>query len=307
MSTYKRRDFLKLGSGLLAGLAIGPVACNSSGNSEGDQGADTTALEPAMPATAPLAAFGIQLYTLRDIIGNDTKTVLKDLAGYGYKQVEGYEGPKGIFWGMTNTEFKSYMDELGMSFVSSHCDIEKNFEKKAAEAAAIGMKYLICPYKGPQKSIDDFKKFADEFNAKGAICKKAGIRFAYHNHDYSFKEVDGQLPQTVMMDNTDPDLVDFEMDIYWVVAAGADPQAWMQKYPNRFRLCHVKDRSKTPVEDNGKNSVDLGTGSIDYPTILKTAKTNGVEYFIVEQEFYPNGSPLDAAKVDAAYMKKLTI
>ncbi|MET0394680.1 MAG: sugar phosphate isomerase/epimerase [Chitinophagaceae bacterium] len=302
MSNFKRRDFLKLGTGLLGGFAIGAMACNNNADNK-SPGADTTG--KAGPGAAALAAFGLQLYTLRDDFPKDPKGVLKQVAGMGYTQVEGYEGPQGIFWGMSNTDFKKYTDELGISMVSSHCDISKDFEKKAAEAAAIGMQYLMCPWKGPQKSIDDFKRFADEFNAKGEICKKAGLRFAYHNHDYSFKTIDGQLPQEVMMANTDPALVDFEMDIYWVVTAGADPEAWLKKYPNRFRSCHIKDRSKTPVADEGKNSCDLGTGTIDFAKILKTARDNGMQYYIVEQEAYPNGTPLEAVKVDAAYMKAL--
>ncbi len=91
------------------------------------------------------------------------------------------------------------MDDLGMNIVSSRSDITKDFEKKAADAAAIGLKYLICPWIGPQKSMDDYKKAADNFNKKGEICKSNGIRFAYHNHDYSFKLLDGQMPQDVMM------------------------------------------------------------------------------------------------------------
>lgn len=304
MSQYKRRDFLKVGSGLLAGLAIVPVACGNMNSDNKTSGVDS---EANAVTPAALAAFGIQLYTLRDEMPKDPKGVLKQLSSFGYKQIEGYEGEQGLFWGMSNTDFKKYMDDLGMSFVSSHCNIDKDFEKKANEAAAIGMKYLMCPWKGPQKSIDDFKRFADDFNKKGEICKKAGLRFAYHNHDYSFKTIDGQLPQEVMMANTDSSLVDFEMDIYWVVAAGADPEAWFKKYPDRFKACHIKDRSKTPGTDNGKNSVDLGTGSIDFAKILKTAKENGMQYYIVEQEAYPNGSSIEAAKVDAEYMKKLVI
>jgi sugar phosphate isomerase/epimerase len=208
---------------------------------------------------------------------------------------------------MGNKGFKKYMDELGMTIISSHCDISKDFEKKANEAAEIGMKYLFCPWKGPQKKLDDFKKFADEFNACGEICKKAGIRFGYHNHDYSFKELEGQIPQDVMMKNTDPALVDFEMDIYWVVAAGHNPVDWFKKYPNRFTACHVKDRSKTPGPDNGKNSTDLGKGTIKFGEILKEGMKLGLQYPIVEQEFYPIGTPLQSVKVDADYMKKLKV
>lgn len=249
--------------------------------------------------------FGIQLYTLRDIIGNDTRNVLKQLAAYGYTQIESYEGPGGMFWSMGHKGFRDYMHELGLTLVSSHCDIHKDFERKAAEAAEIGMKYLICPWIGPQKSADDYKRFAETFNQKGEICRQNGIRFAYHNHDYSFKDTEGQNPQEILLKFTEPGLVDFEMDIYWVVTAGVNPEDWFRKYKNRFRLCHIKDRSRTPVADNGKNSVDLGTGSIDWKKTLKAAVKNGMQYFIVEQEAYPNGSSLDAAKKNAAYLKKL--
>lgn len=290
-----RRKFLKQTAGIGSGLAIASVLGTSLFDND------------FFEERKKLKAFGLQLYTLRDDLPKDPKGVLQQVASFGYKQIESYEGKDGMFWGMGHTGFKKYMDELGMTIISSHCDIEKDFEKKAAEAAAIGMKYLICPWKGPQKSIDDYKKFADQFNQKGEICKKNGIRFAYHNHDYSFKAMNGQLPQDVMMAGTDASLVDFEMDMYWVATAGEDIEAWLKKYKNRFRLCHIKDRSKSPVADNGKNSVDVGTGVLDFAKILKTAKANGMEYYIIEQEAYPGGSPLNASKVCAEYMKKVKI
>ena len=178
-------------------------------------------------------------------------------------------------------KFKNELDNMGMKIVSSHCDISKDFERKAAEAGEIGMKYLICPSKGPQKSIDDFKRFADEFNKCGEIANKHGIRFAYHNHDYSFKAMNGGIPQDVMMDMTDPKLVDFEMDIYWVVSSGADPIEWLKKYPNRFKLCHIKDRAKNAAPTNFDASVDLGLGSIDFKSILAEGKKYGFKYHIV--------------------------
>jgi len=306
---FKRREFLRLTANLAAGMAIVPLACNSSSNGEkakDSEMADTTATpNTTTEAGAALTSFGLQLYTLRDDLPKDPKGVLKQVSTFGYKQIEGYEGKDGMFWGMSNTDFKKYMDDLGMVFISSHCDINKNFEKKAADAAAIGMKYLICPYKGPQKKLDDFKKFADEFNQKGEICKKNGIRFAYHNHDYTFKELEGQMPQDVLMNGTDPALVDYELDMYWVVAAGQDVETWLKKYSNRFRLCHVKDRTKGATE--AADSCTLGEGSIDFPKLLKTASQNGMEYYIVEQEKYEGTTPLKAAEADAEYMKKLRI
>ena len=287
---YKRREFLKMSGNLAAGLAIIPFGSKFMFNSNrGNRKAKSL--------------YGLQLYSLREDMPKDPKGVLKQVASFGYKQVEGFEGPMGIYWGMSNTEFKKYMDDLGMNFLATHCNIDKDFEKKAAEAAEIGMKYLICPSRGGRKTVDDFKKVAEDFNAKGEICRKNGIRFAYHNHEYGFKEIDGQFPQDIMMKNTDPALVDYEMDIYWVITGGQDPIAWLKKYPNRFRLGHVKDRIKGATE-RGASCV-LGTGSIDYPKLIKDAKAAGMEYFIVEQERYDNTTPLEAAKADALYMEKL--
>jgi sugar phosphate isomerase/epimerase len=286
----KRNEFLKLSGGLaLAGLAS-------------KSGFATLASEEKK-----LKNFGIQLWSVRDDLAKDPKGVLSQLASYGYKQIESFEGSTGMFWGMTNKEFKAHMDKVGSKIISSHCDITKDFEKKAAEASEIGMKYLICPWKGPQKDIDAFKKFADEFNQKGEICKKNGIRFAYHNHDYSFVNMNGEMGQDVMMKNTDPNLVDFELDMYWVVAGGQDIEAWLNNYPKRFRLCHVKDRKKGATATEKDASVVVGTGSIDYPKILKTAKKQGMEYYIVEQEKWEGTTPMQAAQADAAYMKNLSI
>lgn len=284
-----RRDFLKTTGTLTSGLLIARSAFS---------------MDEPFTSNAAIKKFGLQLYSLRDDLPKDPKGVLKQVASFGYKQVESFEGKQGMFWGMTNKEFKTYMDELGMTIVSSHCNMNTDFETKAAQAGEIGMKYLICPYLGPQKSIDDYKKAAEKFNACGDICKKNGLRFAYHNHGYSFNAIDGVLPQDVMMQNTDATLVDFQMDIYWVVTAGADPIAWINKYPGRFKLCHIKDRKKGADAKDTDASTDVGTGGIDFKKILKTASGKGMQYYIVEQERYDNSTPLKSAAVDAAYMKK---
>ncbi|MBO9620388.1 MAG: sugar phosphate isomerase/epimerase, partial [Niabella sp.] len=165
----------------------------------------------------------------------------------------------------------------------------------------------ICPWVGPQKTLDDYKKLAEEFNQAGAICKKNGIRFAYHNHDYSFTLQDGQYPQDIFMKHTDKSLVDFEMDIYWVVTAGQDPIAWLKKYNGRFRLCHIKDRKKgvPPTKGEPNLSVIVGTGSINFKKILAAARAEGMKHYIVEQEAYEK-TPLQCVKEDALYLKKLT-
>jgi len=290
MST-NRRTFLKMGG--LSALAMAAPVKKMATNVLNEMAENY--------AAGDLQKFGLQLWTVKEDMAKDPKQTLKAVASFGYKQLESFEGKMGMFWGMTNKEFKKYCDSIGTKIISSHCDINTNFEQKAAQAAEIGMDYLICPYKGPQKDIDAFKKFAEQFNKCGEICKKNGIRFAYHNHDYSFKPIDGQVPQVVMMNDTDPNLVDFEMDIYWVVAAGENPQEWLRKYSHRFKLCHVKDLTSTA--NGGHESCILGKGTIDYPAILKTAKDNGMKYYIVEQEAFTGTTPLESAKADAAYMK----
>ncbi len=288
--TIKRRNFLKTAGGFAAGIAFTPYACSNSGSTETSNQMTKT--------------FGLQLYTLRDDFPRDPKGVLAKVASYGYKQIEGYEADRGLFWGMTNKELKAYMDELDMKLVSSHCDIDNDFERKAAEAAEIGMEYLICPWR-MQQSLDDYYAVAEDFNAKGEICKQNGIKFAYHNHAYTFTEMDGKMPHDLLMDNTDPSLVEHEMDIYWVVTAGQDPIEWIKKYPNRFTLSHMKDRMKGT--DEAEATCTLGTGLIDFPSIVKAGRANGMKHFIVEQERYEGTTPLQSAEDNAAYMSTLNI
>ena len=284
---YKRREFLKLSGHIATGLVLAPIACKLMPKETGD-----------------IKEFGLQLYTLRDVLPKDPRGVLKEVSLAGYKQIESYEHSElGMFWGMSNKDFKSYLNGLDMNIVSSHCDINKDFQKKVDDAAAIEMKYLICPSIDAQKTADDYKKYAEQFNQCGEICKKAGIRFAYHNHDHDFKTVDGQIAQDIYMQHTDPSLVDFEMDIYWVVTAKQDPEEWLKKYSNRFHLCHIKDRIKGTTEREA--SCALGEGSIKFSKILKTAQDNGMEYFIVEQERYDNSTPIQSIRIDAEYMKGL--
>lgn len=294
---YNRRKFIQLGGGLAAGVALASLGCNTAAKTSGNTGNGGR--------VDPTKLFGIQLYTLRDDMPKDPKGVLKQLSDFGYRQIESYEGQQGMFWGMSNTAFKSYLDSLSLTIVSSHCDYKKDMERKAAEAAAIGMNYLICPWLGPQKSLDDFKKAADDFNKAGEICKKNGIRFAYHNHDYSFTRQEGEFPQDVMMTRTDAGLVDYEMDIYWVVTAGESPEAWIKKYPNRFRLAHIKDRAKNTPASEKFASCTLGEGVIDYGSIIKVSRQNGMEYLIVEQEKYEGTTPLKSSEANARYMNKI--
>lgn len=308
MTGFNRRKFIeRTAKGMLVAAVTGELlGCSHPGKStraEKESGTTTN-------TTGNLGDFGLQLYTLRDVIDADPKATLKKVADMGYKQIEGYEGSQGIFWGMSNTAFKSYLDSIGLTMVSTHLNINQDFEKKAAEAGAIGLKYLTCPSLGNEMAMTDdaWKKAADLFNEKGKVCQKQGLRFAYHNHDPAFKrKSDGTLPIETLLKNTDPSLVDFEMDIYWVVTGGEDPVNWLNNYPNRFTLCHVKDRkSGIPISERDA-SVNLGDGGIDFKTILAAARKMGMKYYIVEQEKYEGTTPLDAARADAEYLKRIVI
>jgi sugar phosphate isomerase/epimerase len=257
-----------------------------------------------------LPGLGIQLYMVKEDMEKDTPGTLKKLGAMGYNQIESYGGSKGMFWGMRNTEFKKLAEGYGLSLISSHYNDEPGgFEQQAEKAAEAGMKYLICPWKGPQKSIDSFKRFADEFNKNGEICKKHGMRFGYHPHDYPYKKVDGQLPIDVLLAHTDKDLIDFQMDFYYTVTEGQDPEAYIKKYSHRFRLCHMRDvlKKRLPKGSEEESACDLGQGIINYPHLLSTGLDNGMQYFFVEQSRFHNETPLQSAKVNIDYLKKLRL
>ncbi len=289
--THSRKDFLKQSALLTGGVMLSNLFSNQ--------------LFAEDLSCKKVKKFGIQLYCLKDEMPKDPKGILQQLSNFGYRQIESYEGSEGMgmFWGMKPTEFKSYLESLNLEAVSSHCDWNKDFEKKAADAASAGLKYLICSWIGPQETEDGYKKFADEFNVKGEICRKNGIRFAYHNHDYSFKQFNGKYPQDILLKNTDPNLVDFQMDLYWVVTAGADPIKFIDENSSRFTLFHVKDRIKNSTEHDA--SCTLGKGSIEYDKIIKSIKKLNKKYLIVEQERYDGTTAIDAARENAAYLKAL--
>lgn len=253
--------------------------------------------------------FGLQLYTLRDILPKDPKAVLKQVSLLGYKHIESYEHDQlGMFWGMTPADFRKLMDDLDMKIISSHCRIDKEFERKAEQAAGIGMKFLVCPSLENENNmtLEVCKKTADLFNSKGTICQSKGLRFAYHNHEKTFiAGKDNLIPQQFFLENTDPSLVDYEMDIYWVSYAGQNPEIWLKKYPNRFKMMHVKDRNtKAPPSKRNAFSV-LGKGSLDLPSILHAAKGSGTEYFFVEQDESNDIPVMEVIRKNADYMKNI--
>lgn len=286
-----RRKFLKLGVMVGAGAALMPLQfCSPSKKAVGQ---------------SQLSKFGIQLYSVKDEMAKDAKATMKTLASDGYKQFEGFDGGKGVLWGMEPKEFKSFTGDLGVKMVASHANVFEDLDQQAEAAKIAGLEYLICPYIGAQKSVDEYKNMAEKFNEAAQTLKSHGLKFAYHNHDYTFKMMDGVLPQDILMEETDPSLVDFEMDMYWVYVAGVDPVGYLAKYPNRFKLCHLKDAGKDQGNPH-ERGVLLGQGEIPFAELVRKSQSLGMEYFIVEQEQFDGTNPLEAAQKNAVYLNNFT-
>ncbi len=250
-------------------------------------------------AKGTLKKYGCQLYSVRDQMPKDPKGTMEKLAKMGYKQFESYS--KDPFWGMSAPEAKAFLKSIGVDMVSTHLGLGDITDEMAAKAAEVGLKYLICPAIGPQKGEEGWKKKADEFNAKGELCRKHGLKFGYHNHSYSFESKDGVVGQDILLAGTDPGLVRFELDIFWIEAAKVSSVEHLTKYKGRYDLCHIKQM----ISDNPKpKQGNLSDGLIDYARVLGAAKKSGIKYFYVEQEEYPIDS-LTSMEVDAGYMKQL--
>ncbi len=169
-------------------------------------------------------------------------------------------------------------------------------------AKEIGNQYLVCVYIPPEErqSLDDYRRFAELFNEVGETCRRSGIQFAYHNHDFEFQPTNGKIPFQVLLEETDASLVQIEIDLYWITKAGAEPFEYFEAYPGRFPLFHVKDMDDTPKGF----FTEVGRGVIDFPKIFSRADQAGVKHFIVEQDETP-GSPFDSARISFDYLKAL--
>lgn len=295
----KRRKFIQLSSAIGVGALLPLQFCSPKKENSNIQ------LPSFSAGKGTLSEIGVQLISVRSAMAKDPQGTIKKLAQFGYNYIESFDGGKGIYWGMGNKDFKSFLDDLGLNIYSSLVKKLDELEQHAKDAADIGIKYLICPWAGPQKNMDGYKTLADDFNNMGEICKQNGVKFAYHNHGYSFMNLDGEIPQDYLMDNTDPDLVDFELDFYWAYSAGQDPVKYLEKYPNRFVLGHIKDKDGNVDRFEPNGSTLIGEGVIDFRKMLRTGMDNGMQYFLVEQERFVGNTPTEAAEKNAAYMRNL--
>ncbi len=245
--------------------------------------------------------FGCQLFSVRELMPKDPKGTMEKLAQMGYKLFESYS--KDPFWGMKPDECKAYLNTIGVRMVSTHAALPIITEDFAKGAADAGLEYVICPSIGPQKGLEAWKARAVDFNNKGELCAKYGLKFGYHNHSYSFAFTNGLKGQKVLLEETKPELVCFELDMCWSEAAGENTIQHLKEYGSRYQLCHVKQLiEKDPKPKQG----DLADGIIDYPKLLSAARANGMKYYLVEQEQYPVDA-ITSMRSDATFMKGLKI
>lgn len=272
--------------------------------------------------------FGIQLWTVKEDMAKDKIATLQLLSDYGYEIIESFTGEEGLFWGMKPKDFQILLDDLGMKLLSSHIDpkftVEKDsedeFKQLVEDAASIEMTHLFNPYPGLQEDSADWYMIAEGLNRQGEICKAAGLTMGYHNHNHEFiLTPDGDLPFDILLKNTNPDLVEFELDMYWAVWAKQDPISLFNNNPNRITFAHFKDlygpeKVQQLLDDPNEirteewavqASTVLGTGQIDFEEILNVGSKNGLQTLIVEQERFDGSSPLEDAKKNAEFMKNL--
>lgn len=251
-----------------------------------------------MASSRASAKTGLALYTIRDAMGKDPAAALAATAETGYDWIEAADHRDGKFYGMKPKEFGKLVKKCGLIPVSSHSGLRpENYERMIDDAAEAGMKYIMLPsLPGDWSStIDGYQRAADFFNKAGERSKKAGIAFGFHNHQVEFHEINGRVPYDILLEQSDPKLVTFEIDLAWITAAGKDPVAYFKKYPGRFEVWHLKDLSPE------KQDATLGEGIIDFRPIMAEARTAGMKYWFIEQDNCRTHTPMESIKISRDY------
>ena len=298
---HTRRSFLKSTSLYSAGLLAAP------------------SLFARGAAEKPV--IGLQLYTVRDAMSTDVAGTLAKVAHIGYNSVEGatYNDGKENFYGMDARTFLGILKNNGLVMRSCHYrygedskgatltngvfngTILHDWDRAVEDAHTLGLQYMVCAWLSePERgSLDHYKKMAANFNIAGEKCRKAGIQFCHHNHDFEFSAQGGTYPYDILLNDTDPHLVKMELDLYWATKAGQDPIKLFNAHPGRFPLWHLKDMDKTPKQ----YFTEVGNGVIDFKKIFTHKATAGMKYFFVEEDFCP-GSPFDSITRSYQYVRQ---
>ncbi|MBV5314245.1 MAG: sugar phosphate isomerase/epimerase [Prolixibacteraceae bacterium] len=272
-----RRDFLRTSSLILAGGLMGNQMLHASVADNGKK------------------AIGLQLYSLRDAMKVDVLGTLKQVADMGYTTLEAANYGDGKIYGMTPADFKKAIKDMGMKMTSAHLggpnytkethNQAMDWWKKALEDhLEVGVKFMVKPGMPTLKTLDELKVWCDFYNSIGELTTASKVQFGYHNHSHEFEKTEGEIIYDFMIKNTDPKKVFFEMDVYWVMRGGYKAVDYMNKYPDRFPVLHIKDEK------------EIGeSGQLDFKSIYETAYKNGLKDSFVEVERY-NFDPIVSVK-----------
>jgi sugar phosphate isomerase/epimerase len=245
-----------------------------------------------------LGAIGLQLYTVRDEMKKDFFGTLAKVARIGYKEIE-FAG----YFGNDARAVRAALKLNGLVSPAAHIGfpvLGKEWDKVIEDSLTIGQHYVVCPWIDEKlRTIDGYKQVAELFNKAGEQAKKAGLQFGYHNHDFEFPPIDGQIPYDLLLKETDPKLVVMEMDVYWTKHGGKDPLAYFRKYPGRFPLLHIKD-----MDAQGK-MVDVGKGVIPWKTILGKRSIAGTKHIFVEHD--QPADPIASIRDSYRYLHSLAV
>ncbi|KMM36779.1 sugar phosphate isomerase/epimerase family protein [Guptibacillus hwajinpoensis] len=244
-------------------------------------------------ANIPVA---VQMYTLREECEKDFVGTLEKVAEIGYQGVE-FAG----YYGMLAKDLKKVIDQLGLKAVSSHIPLDSLQEDLLSVIAyqrEIGSNKIVCPFIAPeQRTEEGYSELIRSLNDIGQECSKEGITLSYHNHDFELERLrNGKTALETILDETNPEWVKAEFDIYWLTRAGEDPVEWMRRYQDRTPLVHLKDMTT----DGEKVFAELGTGGVDLNAVLNQGNASNVEWWIVEQDRC-NRSPLESIEISMNY------
>jgi sugar phosphate isomerase/epimerase len=244
------------------------------------------------PSLGQLDRIGLQLYTVRQAMHDDFEGTLEKVAAIGYREVE-FAG----YFDRRPSAIRAALDRCGLAAPSAHLPFEvigSNWSHTLQDAREIGHRYVVVPaIPEERRTVDGYRRIAELFNRAGEEANAIGITFAYHNHDFDFARLGGQILYDVLLAETDSKLVAFEMDLYWITKAGQDPLAYFARWPGRFRMVHVKDSTGAPRHE----MTDVGRGTIDWRRIFARRKQAGIRHFFVEHD-----EPADAfASIRASY------
>jgi len=232
----------------------------------------------AMAAARAGRVPGVQLYTVRDSMAKDVEKTLQAVAGIGYREVE-FAG----YFTHSAKEIREFLSRYGLAAPSTHVSAATVRDDPAPFtdiAADIGHDYATIAWLPPEdrQTIDDYRRWADVANRLGEACRQRGLRAAYHNHDFEFQPMDGVVPFEVLLERTEPGLVDFELDFFWAREAGRDIGNVLAMAPGRFTMAHIKDRNVAG------HMVDVGDGTIDFAGILSGPGAASIRHCFVEHD-----------------------